>query len=86
MDHFAPNARKAMSKYKGTHSQKNMLTMKQVWNEHAFRPRKRQSDVQQLKKELDELKAFKDKYISMEQKMNNLENMMKSKCLVYILG
>jgi hypothetical protein len=84
MDHFAPNSKKIMSKYKGSHSQKNMLTMKQVrlGGDRSFRPRqykKEDMEVMKLKKDLDELKGFKQKYLTMEQKMNNLENLMKSK-------
>ena len=58
MDHFAPSARKKISKYKGSHSQKNMLTMKQMNRKGGipFRPRppvqKPNQEVQKLKKEL----------------------------------
>ena len=57
-----------------------MLTMKQPKLDLFSRERgQKQPDVLQLKKELEELKTFKDRYISMERKMNNLENIVKSR-------
>lgn len=83
MDHLMPSAKKTMSKYKGSNSQKNMLTMKHFRKRNDFLPHRRalpkkDAEVSRLRKDLEELKQFKQKYLTMEQKMNRLEHLVQS--------